>query len=238
MKHALIVFAKKPEAGKVKTRLVPPFTFEEAKELYTCFLKDSLIQYTQICPEKDLRIFLAVAPSQASDDFGEFLKSIPEINQRRSKITIMAQAGSDLGEKIFNAFKYVFSCGYLQAVVIGTDHPTLPEEHIIRAFTELDHSKIDCVIGPAEDGGYYLLGLKEVKKEYFKHVLWSTGKVFDKTVKNLKNAKKTVYVLPEWYDVDDKNSLFKILNEMTRKDGGNVPFYSKRFLSQMKTIEV
>lgn len=238
MKNTLIVFAKKPQAGEVKTRLVPPLTSNEAKELYSCFLKDALIQYTRLAAELNIKIFLFVTPDNSMGYFGDFLKDIPEINASKLRMTIMAQSGYDLGEKIFNAFTYAFSENYAQAVIIGTDHPTLPDDYIVQAFAELGKGTTDCVIGPVEDGGFYLLGLKEVKNEYFKNVPWSSSKVFDLTVDNLNRAKKTVHTLPGWYDVDDKESLSKIIGTTSQNDFNNVPAYSKRFLSQIKSVEV
>ncbi|MBL7958766.1 TIGR04282 family arsenosugar biosynthesis glycosyltransferase [bacterium] len=238
MTRALIVFAKKPEVEKVKTRLVPPLTFDEAKELYICFLKDALVQYCKLASDMKFKIFLMITPDNAVGYFTEFMKTIPEINDLKSNINIFAQKGANLGEKIVNAFDTVFSEKYTQSIVIGTDHPTLPAEYIARAFDEMDQSKTDCVIGPTEDGGYYLLGLKTIQKDYFTGVAWSTENTFTQTLENLVNKKKAVQLLPMWYDVDDYTALNKMRDELAQEKSIHIPLYSKQFLSQMKTVEV
>ncbi|MBL7996366.1 TIGR04282 family arsenosugar biosynthesis glycosyltransferase [bacterium] len=238
MTRALIVFAKKPEAEKVKTRLVPPLTFDEAKELYICFLKDALVQYCRLASDLQFRIFLMITPENAVGYFTEFINTIPEIRDSKSEINLIVQKGSNLGERILHAFDTVFSCKYTQPVVIGTDHPTLPDEYLASAFDEMDQSETDCVIGPSEDGGYYLLGLKAIQKKYFTGVEWSTEKALAQTVKNLINDKKTVKFLPMWYDIDDYTGLNKMVDELAQVNSKHIPSYSRKFLSEMKTIEV
>lgn len=238
MRRALIVFAKKPEAEKVKTRLVPPLTFEEAKDLYICFLKDSLVQYSRLASDLKFKIFLMITPDSAVDYFTEFINTIPELDAVHSNISIATQTGSDLGEKMFYAFDKVFAEKYVHSIIIGTDHPTLPDEYITKAYEEMDQSTNDCVIGPAEDGGYYLLGLKTIQKDYFADVAWSTENAFNHTLTNLIENQKTVQLLPIWYDVDDEGTLLKMLNELKQTNSNNIPKYSKKFLSQMKAVEV
>jgi rSAM/selenodomain-associated transferase 1 len=238
MKKALIVFAKKPEAGKVKTRLVPPLSYEEAKELYLCFIKDALTQYAQLSKELNFEIFLAVTPETSSVYFEKLAGSINEIEKINVEITVMTQTGQDLGTRIFNAFTSIFSGKYAEAVVIGTDHPTLPDEHIRQCFTALDQQMWNAVLGPAEDGGYYLIGLKHVRIEYFKDICWSTNKVFDQSLNNLRDTGNTVYLLPKWYDVDDRNSLSRMIREIPQNDQGRFPFYSKQYLHTLKNVGV
>ena len=238
MNRILIVFAKKPEPEKVKTRLVPPLTFEQAKELYTCFLKDAMVQYSRIAAIAGMEIVLMITPESAVNYFHDFINEIPELQRSNNNITVTAQSGADLGEKIFNAFSRVIGNNTKQAIVIGTDHPTLPDEFIIEGFEELEKDKVDCVIGPAEDGGFYLLGLKTVQRDDFKDIAWSTKSVFEQTCKNFLASNKTAHILPQWYDVDDEVSLNKMTDEILRSNKKESPLYSKIFVSQMKTAEV
>ncbi len=233
MKLALIVFAKCAEPGKVKTRLVPPLTPEEACILYECFLKDAFEQYFSLASEMDLKVFLAVTPAGTEPYFINLMNSV----NVKYPVTIMEQKGSDLGERIHNAFRSVFASSHDPAVVIGTDHPTLPDAFVREAFFCLKDSRIDSVIGPAEDGGYYLLGLRETLADYFQGISWSTGQVFDETLWHIKRNNKTIRQLPKWYDVDDENSFFRLISDISAKNG-NVPFHTKQFLDQFKKFEV
>lgn len=238
MKRAIIVFAKKPEAGKVKTRLVPPLSYEEAKELYQCFMKDALMQYVQLAKELNIHIFLAVTPEGSSGYFEGLIAEISKEKKMNADITIINQRGQDLGTRLFNAFTSVFFQGYDQVAITGTDHPTLPNGHIRQCFTALGQKKYDAVIGPAEDGGYYLIGLKKVQVDYFKDIPWSTDKVLNHTLQALTQKGNTVCLLPQWYDVDDKNSLSRMIEEIEKNKIDNMPFYSKLYLHTLKDVEV
>lgn len=238
MRRALIVFAKHPKAGKVKTRLVPPLTYEEAKELYVCFVKDALIQYARIAEQLNVRIFLFISPENAVAYFSEMLGQLGDMGFSNHKIQMRLQTGTHLGEKIFDAFSVVFSEGYETAVITGTDHPTMPDDFLVQAFTCLDDRHTDSVIGPTKDGGFYLLGLKEIQKPYFENVEWSTSRVFKQTLLNLKSVLKSIVTLPEWYDVDEKKSLDQVLDEIGMLEDDKAPVYTKQFLKQLKAVEV
>ena len=238
MRKALIVFAKKPETGKVKTRLVPPLSYEEAKELYLCFIKDSLIQYWRLSKELYFDIFLAVTPEGSFGDFEDLIRGISEEMDIKPEINLLTQSGQDLGSRMFHAFTSVMSAKYDEAVVIGTDHPTLPDDYLRQSFSALDQETLDAVIGPAEDGGFYLLGLKRVQLDYFNDIPWSTGKVLDHTLKKFTEKRISFHLLPKWYDVDDRSSLSKMINDLSQLERDNRPYYSQQYLQALKNIEV
>jgi len=223
--RALIVFAKQPEAGQVKTRLCPPLTNEEAKELYTCFLKDALRQYRRCAKRTQFAIHLFVTPPGAIKFFETFVGSLE--GMKRDEVLIAEQSGADLGERMRNAFDSVLMT-HPHAVIIGSDHPTLPDRFVEDAFDALDTH--DAAIGPTLDGGYYLLGLKAAHAEVFSGISWSTEEVFSATMKKLDRLR--VARLPEWYDVDDEGSLNRLIRELRQKRLPNVPEYTEHFISE------
>lgn len=196
MKQALIVFAKVPEPGKVKTRLSPPLTPEHAASLYESFLLDALESYTNI--QADVRVFLG-ADSTSRIRYPELAGA-------------HIQNGDDLGERMRNAFENVFSQGYDTVCIIGTDHPTLPIDHIQDAFIAARGN--DIAIGPSSDGGYYLLGMNKPSPKLFEDMTYSHGGVFDDTMQRAIEAGLTTYILPEWYDVDDAESLARLAEDL------------------------
>lgn len=195
MKKALLIFAKQPRAGKVKTRLVPALSAEDAAALYGCMLTDTLTKVESL-QEVDKFLFFAQEPG-ASAFFHEFFPGMH----------IRPQAGKDLGERMETAFDAVFSMGYRAAAVIGTDSPDLPVAFIEEAFRILDGRRADAVFGPSEDGGYYLLALRQPYHELFHEIHWSTGNVLLQSLEKAEFLGLTVAKLPVWHDVDTVEDL-------------------------------
>lgn len=181
---------KAPRPGQVKTRLVPPLSNELAAALYTCFLKDIFSKLSSI---SDIDIFVAYAPEGS---IGEIKPLAPE------GFFYFPQEGVDLGERMFNVFRYLADSGYGAAAVIGSDSPDIPIEYIKGAFEAIEHGGIEAVFGPASDGGYYLAALKRPLKSLFEEMEWSTRTVMEKTVERLKAGSMTFSLLPTWHDID------------------------------------
>lgn len=192
---ALIVFAKNPVLGKVKSRLAKKTGEEKALEIYNTLLNKTC----EAAKDFDGRKFLFLS------DF--FDKSLFD-----SRFTQVLQSGSDLGEKMKNAFENIFQKGYTKAVIIGTDCPELDSDIINEAFEKL--SQYDIVIGPARDGGYYLLGMKGQNNFLFENMKWSNQNVLDKTIRRIIQNDLTYYSLKELIDVDEIEDLryFKFLS--------------------------
>ena len=206
VKQRLLVFAKYPRAGQVKTRLVPPLTYEEAEELFRAFLLDAIDSYTMF--DKEIEPVLYVA----GEDNVEAMQEL--INHLRNGVPVpevRAQRGKDLGERMENAFAETFAEGYNSVCVIGTDHPTLPREYIMQAFAALQAD--DLVLGLAEDGGYYLLGMKMLHRELFRTMPWSTASLYRETMTAAAHKNLQTHQLPEWYDVDDAEDLQRLICE-------------------------
>jgi len=121
------------------------------------------------------------------------------------RFEIFPQSGADLGARLVHAFQTIFGLGADKVVAIGSDSPTLPPENLDLAFRKLDDH--DLVLGPAEDGGYYLIGLNQPRRELFAGIEWSSDAVFASTIAAAANLKLDFESLPFWYDVDDVISL-------------------------------
>ena len=193
MSTTLIIFAKSPIPGKVKTRLTPHITPTEAAELYKAFIADIIFNAHKLKCE---RITLAYTPSDAEATFHSICGQ---------SVNYLPQKGDNLGERMKNAFKHAFDKGSTRAVIIGTDSPTLPLSYIQKAFGVL--KEVPITIGPTFDGGYYIIGLSEQNDAIFDGIDWSTSKVFDQTLTRIQAINKQLYVLPPWYDVDTPDNL-------------------------------
>ena len=191
---ALVIFAKAPIPGQVKTRLCPPLTPDEAATLHGSFVID-MLERTKVAVAK-LKLpfdrYLACAPSSALVFF--------KIMEERQGVKLIDQVGDDLGARMNQAFVEMFTQGYQRVLIVGTDVPSLPLDHYKQALALLDSH--DLVLGPALDGGYYLIGLKRATPDLFVGIPWSTDRVLGMTQeKAAKLGLKTALTAP-WRDVD------------------------------------
>ncbi|QXD15330.1 TIGR04282 family arsenosugar biosynthesis glycosyltransferase [Rhodocaloribacter litoris] len=198
-KEALIVFAKVPEPGQVKTRLTAVLTPAEAAGLYAAFLRDALAQYAAL--EVDLRLYLDPPGGAVPDEW------LPP------GTPVLPQRGRGLGARMQRAFLETFVAGYERIAIIGTDHPTLPSAFIEAAFAALAEPRT-VVIGPSEDGGYYLLGMNVFYPEPFEEMTYSHPGVFAQTLERIARTPATPVILPGWYDVDTPEALLRLAGEL------------------------
>ncbi|GHC47332.1 TIGR04282 family arsenosugar biosynthesis glycosyltransferase [Ulvibacter litoralis] len=182
-KKALLIFTRNPELGKCKTRLAATVGDEKALEIYVFLLKHTVEITKSLAVDK----FVFYSENVQKEDLWD-----AEIFRKK------AQSGDDLGFRMENAFAEMFQAGYEKVIVIGSDMYDLSKTDIDNAFDALNTN--DLVIGPAEDGGYYLLGMKQVHKAVFKNKIWGTNTILEDTLKDLQN--KTVAMLEERNDVD------------------------------------
>ena len=183
MKTCVIVFAKNPRPNKVKTRLSPTLSPEQAATVYTAFLVDGCDTLAKL-PDVDL--IIAYTPAKARSDLqaliGDDALYIPQI-------------GADLGERLTSATQWAAEQRYTKILLVGSDSPTLPIAYISKALTLLDSR--DITIGPSTDGGYYLIGfsveiLDTTVPHIFKDIAWSTADVFEQTVARICSRKATL----------------------------------------------
>jgi len=221
MSTSLIIFAKRPTPGKVKTRLTPYITPTEAAELYEAFVTDIICSTHKLKCE---RVIIAYTPSNAEVTFHSICGQ---------SVEYLPQKGHNLGERMKNAFRYSFDKGSKRTVIIGTDSPTLPVSYMQKAFDTL--KEVPVTIGPTLDGGYYLIGLSEQNDAIFDGVDWSTSRVFGQTLTRIQAINKQLYVLPPWYDVDTSDNLeFLRSHILSMKMSGNegIPEKTLRFLKK------
>jgi rSAM/selenodomain-associated transferase 1 len=219
---ALVIFANAPIPGQVKTRLCPPLTPDEAATLHGSFVLDTLERTKVAALKLKLPIdrYLACAPPTTHAFF--------KIMEERQSVKLIDQVGDDLGARMNQAFKTLFAQGYRQVLLMGTDVPTLPFDHFKQALISLeDH---DLVLGPACDGGYYLIGLKRVAPELFADIPWSTDRVLRLTREKAATLGLTIALLEPWRDVDtlaDLQALSEACNAESTKPKNDRVFSSR-----------
>lgn len=221
-KNALIVMAKAPVKGRVKTRLADAIGDNNALALYENFLKDLSISIT---PHTNYAKFIFFTPTDKAHLLEPFFPPKPlnaEMGEKEGDFIYTPQCDGILGDRLINAFNSVFDAGFSNIVVIGTDSPDIPAVSIDKAFNYLDEDGSKrSVIGPTDDGGYYLLGLNCREDGVFKEITWSSELVFDETAKNMKKYSFSSLILPKWYDIDDKNGLKRLISENTATNSVN-----------------
>ena len=202
---ALVIFAKAPIPGKVKTRLCPPLTPDEAATLHGSFVLDMLERTTVAAAKLQLPFhrYLACAPSSELVFF--------KIMEERQSVRLLDQIGEDLGQRMHRASIDIFAKGYKQVIIVGADVPTLPLSVYQDALAILDRS--DLALGPALDGGYYLIGLKRPAEQLFTGVPWSTDQVLAVTQQKAKTLGLTVELTTAWRDVDTIADLQSLIAE-------------------------
>jgi len=188
----LLIFIKNPVAGKVKTRLAATLGDEKALEIYK-----ALIAYTQNITA-DVNVIRQVW-------YSSFIDNSDEWSSRRYEKKL--QKGRDLGERMNAAFEQAFDKGSQRIVIIGSDCPGLTSHHLEKAFLLLEEK--DCVMGPSEDGGYYLLGLRKKLPPLFKDREWSTESVLEEAIETLKAHGFSYEMLEELNDIDNDEDLNK-----------------------------
>ncbi|WP_353062085.1 TIGR04282 family arsenosugar biosynthesis glycosyltransferase [Tunturibacter psychrotolerans] len=204
---ALAVMAKAPRPGRVKTRLAPPLTLDQAAELNACFLRDTAANIGAVAASRCAAGVISYTPV---GDEGFFDNLLP------SDFALIPQRGDGFGERLLATVQDLLSCGFGSVCLVDSDSPTVPAVAFERAIAELQKAGERVVIGPSQDGGYYLIGLKHAHSEVFADVAWSTPSVFAETVAAAKAAGIEVVVLPLWYDVDDGEALSLLTAELLK----------------------
>jgi rSAM/selenodomain-associated transferase 1 len=219
MNRALITVSKKPEPGRTKTRLCPPLSGKQAAALYHSFLLDTLELMRQVEATQPI---LAYTPDEAEPFFRELVPDGFELTP---------QVGPDLGARLHAVLSGCVQNGYRQVAVMDGDSPTLPVEILRQAFDALDDPGIDVVFGPCEDGGYYLIGLKQPNAALFLDIPMSTPRVAEVTLRRAQKEGLRVFLLPRWYDVDVYADLQR-LNEELRSLPQDRARHTRAFLAE------
>jgi rSAM/selenodomain-associated transferase 1 len=224
---ALCIMAKLPNAGACKTRLVPALSYEQAAELSRAFVRDTVENVLAVAQQTNAVGWVAYTPDAGA---AELRKAFG------GDIATLAQRGTAFGERLLNAIVDLLAAGHRAVCVIDSDSPTLPPATLRRAVEACDGSD-RVVIGPATDGGYYLLGLARAQSELFEGISWSTALVAAQTVARARDIGLPIMFLREWYDVDDASDLETLSNELSSKQpkGGYFAPYTRAAMARLGT---
>ncbi len=224
---ALGIMTKVPKAGKVKTRLTPPLTAEEAAALNICFLRDlaeSIVAATAQASACGVGIYTPYGAEAA------YANVLPV------DFFLLPQRGTDFGERLFFAAQDLFKVGFESVCLINSDSPTVAASVFAEAARELAKPGDRTVLGPSDDGGYYLIGLKQVHRRLFEEIDWSTERVFNQTLHRASEVGVEVHKLPTGFDVDDSVTLRRLCDELlgkTREMTSAVAPNTREFLTEI-----
>ena len=199
---AMTIMAKAPRAGKVKTRLAPPLTLEESAALNICFLKDTAENLASLNAAAGIACYTPVGDEAAFDGL------LPQ------GFALIGQRGDGFGDRLLAAAADILVCGFGSVCLIDSDSPTVPKAAFQLAVEALARPGDRVVLGPSDDGGYYLIGLKQAHASLFENVTWSTASVLEETLERAQEAGIEVVLLPVWYDVDDATTLAILSDEL------------------------
>ena len=191
--------AKEPVPGRVKTRLCPPLSPREAADLYGAFLADTL----SLVAGTGVKGFIACEP----DGAGAFFR-----DRAPSGMACIPQGPGDLGARLARISKQLFSSGFEQVLIVASDVPGMDPEHLSLAFASLDHA--DLVLGPCDDGGYYLIGTCAHLPSLFAGIPWSTSGVLSKTREIAEGEGMSVSLLPSCSDIDIMQDLSRLARDL------------------------
>ena len=199
IRRALVIAAKPPRVGEVKTRLCPSLSLSQACALYECLLGDIISKMERY---QGADFWIAFAPRGSryfSSHYG---------NKK-----LMAQRGRDLGKRLQHIFTELFLKGYQEVIVADSDSPTVPLSSVDQTYDLLDGGGCDVVLGPSRDGGYYLIGLAAAHPSLFRQIPWSSSAVLEKTMERASQLRLKVALLPLAYDIDAAEDLQRLWSD-------------------------
>jgi rSAM/selenodomain-associated transferase 1 len=225
---ALAVMTKAPQAGRVKTRLTPPLSPDEAAALNVCFLRDTAAVLSHTADGAGAQGIGVYTPVGAEAAYADILPK---------DFALVPQRGEAFGERLSAATEDLLRLGFTSLCLIDSDSPTVPGHAFARATEHLSEEKDSVVLGPSDDGGYYLIGLKKLHRTLFERIDWSTDRVLEQTIAEAHAIGLPFHLLPTWYDVDDRATLARLCNELfsangRSSDGFEAPA-TRRFLSEL-----
>jgi hypothetical protein len=200
MEKLLVIVAKQPIPGRVKTRLFPKLSPGAAADLYRCFLQDRIKEVSSF---NVVDRAIAYTPEDARETFASLALEGFEL---------FAQRGKHLGERLSNIFLEKLSHGYEAVSIVDSDSPDLPKSLINESFELLLSRQADIVLGPCYDGGYYLVGMRKPHSEMFRNIPWSTENVLSVTLEKAKKMGLNVKLLSIWNDLDTFEDLVEFYN--------------------------
>jgi len=224
---ALGIMTKAPEAGKVKTRLTPPLTPEEAAKLNVCFLRDlgqSIHLASMQSPARGVGVYTPVGAESVYENV------LPD------NFALIPQHGNGFGERLAFAVEDLFTVGFESVCLINSDSPMVSASSFAEAAIELAKPGDRIVLGPADDGGYYLIGLKRIQHRIFEEIDWSTERVLTQTLERAGEIDVAVHLLSQGFDVDDRATLRRLCDELLGEGGyvsNDVAATTREFLQEI-----
>lgn len=220
---AIAVMAKAPEPGRVKTRLIPALSPQSAMRLSCAFLRDITQNLAEAGQRAPIDPYIAYAPAGRMDAFTGLLAPGTKL--------LLADGTGDMpdgvrgfGRCLLHATQVLFNAGYSAVCVLNADSPTLPTQYLVDAACALLRPGSRAVLGPADDGGYYLLGLNQAHAPMFADIAWSTESVADQTIARARDIGLELVTLPVWYDVDDAAALGRLLQNLAGPPAAGTAF--------------
>ena len=225
---AIAVMAKAPRVGEVKTRLVPPLSPAEAAALSAAFIRDIARNILAAAENVAIHGYVAYSPPGSEAAFAGLLPK---------RIRLLPPRSVGLGASLRCAAEDLLGEGYGAVGLVNADSPNLPTAYLVEAVRALQRPGDRVVLGPAEDGGYYLIGLKRPYCRLFEEIEWSTERVFAQTRDRAAELGLETVTLPRWYDVDDIGSLQRLLHELLgpRAPGADAAPNTARMLCDLAT---
>jgi rSAM/selenodomain-associated transferase 1 len=225
LRPVIILMVKAPRAGQAKTRLVSALSREDAASLAACFALDALAHARRVLGE----VIVAYTPADARPVLAELLTG---------PIIWHEQEGADLGARLEAIAAHAGTLGYGPLLIMGTDSPTLPASFICAARDALAAGDADITLGPTEDGGYYLVGLRRPVPGLFQNVEWSTPRAYRQTARNAARLCLRLFSLPPWYDVDTPQDFARLQHELkTSPQAQDLAPATHRWLLQRQRLE-
>lgn len=211
---AIAVMSKASTPGLVKTRLVPPLSNGQAADLNSAFLADVLDNLALAGRQAAVARYLSFGPPGSADFFE---------SRFSADIGLMEAWSPDFGDCLFRTVDRLFALGYGSACVLNSDSPNLPTARLIETARLLGEPGDRAVLGPAIDGGYYLLGLKAPHRRMFEDIDWSTDVVAQQTLERAAEIGLELVTLAPWYDVDDEGMLHRLIEQMSMTHAASDP---------------
>ena len=233
---ALAIMTKAPRAGAVKTRLQPPLTPEEAADLNICFLRDIADAISRatcsVCgglrPLEQDTIARGVGVFTPEGSEKEYTDILPP------DFDLILQRGDGFGERLINAADDLLHVGFDSCCLINSDSPTATADAFREATAQMQGADDRIVLGPSDDGGYYLIGMKKLYRRLFQEIDWSTERVFAQTLERAREIGLNVHLLPSCFDVDDRAALRRLCDELLGANSRcDIAPATTKFLSQL-----
>lgn len=227
---ALAIMTKAPRPGAVKTRLQPPLTPEEAASLNVCFLQDTAAAILAACDSGKEGEALGVGVYTPADAELAYETILPHTFQ------LLSQRGDGFGARLSNAVEDLLTAGFASCCLLDSDSPTITAEAIREGIDVLRQEGDGVVLGPSDDGGYYLIGMKRLHRRLFEEIDWSTDRVLEQTMARAREIGLKVHTLATFFDVDDAASLSRLCNELLVQNRETAPA-TRKFLLQIVNRE-